>query len=219
MTKSILGNKMKKITMVLVTTALLTLSANAQCKPKWCDAKSLSKTEKIICSDSTLKASDALLSNIYKKLMSVGAKEVKANQKSWLRERNHLSTKSEILDSYMNRTSYIYSILKKYNSNEAKITSHEKIEKIYKAIVDNRPKVLANLIKFPTNIIISGKNTKFATKAKFLEQYPTIFTREYVAQIAKEKPSPDMFSNYQGIMLGDGVVWFTEDGDLKSLNK
>jgi len=44
-------------------------------------------------------------------------------------------------------------------------------------------------------------------------------SKKYQEHIAKEKPSPDMFSSYQGIMLGDGIIWFTEEGNLQSLNK
>jgi len=206
MTKIILGKKMKKITIVLVTTALFTLSANAECKPKWCDSKKLSVTEDTICSDSTLRASDALLNSIYKE---IGGKEFKESQKSWLKERNSLFSKVQIFESYMKRIDALY----------PELNPHKKIKRLYKAIVNNQPKVLANLIKFPKTIIINGKENKFESKAKFLEKYSTIFTKKYREHIAKEKPSPDMFSNYQGIMLGDGIIWFTEEGNLQSLNK
>ena len=218
---------MKKIAIVLVT-VLLTSSVNAECKPKWCSKKQLSSyTEGIICENPILWATDATLSNIYKELMSYKDKkghegnwykEVKDNQKSWLKERNKLNTKNPILESYMKRIDTLYGHLKEQINIEKQLP-YENIEKIYQSIVDNNPESLANLMKFPKNIVISGKYTKFATKAEFIKKYPTIFTKEYREEIAKEKPTPNMFSNYQGIMLGDGVVWFTEDGNLQSLNK
>ena len=37
--------------------------------------------------------------------------------------------------------------------------------------------------------------------------------------VAKVKANKkDMFSNYKGIMLGSGSIWFDEDGHLKALN-
>jgi uncharacterized protein len=218
---------MKRITIVLVT-VLLTISANAECKPKWCSVKQLSNyTEVTICANSTLWATDATLSSIYKELMGYKDKkghegnwykEVKDNQRTWLKERNKLNDKNPILDSYMKRIDTLYGHLKEQIKIEQRLP-FQNIEKIYQAIVDNKSENLANLIKFPKTIIISGKDTKFATKAEFIEKYPTIFTKEYREEIAKEKPTPDMFSNYQGIMLGDGIVWFTENGNLQSLNK
>jgi len=218
---------MKKIAIVLVT-VLLTISANAECKPKWCGGKQLSNyTEVTICKNPILWATDATLSSIYKELMGYKGKkghegnwykEIKTNQKKWLKDRNKLNDKNPILDSYMNRIDTLYGHLKEQIKIE-KLLPYQNIEKIYQSIVDNKPESLANLIKFPKTIIISGKNTKFTTKAEFIKKYPTIFTKEYREKIAKEKPTPNMFNNYQGIMLGDGVVWFTEEGNLKSLNK
>jgi len=218
---------MKKIVIVLVT-VLLTSSVNAECKPKWCTGKQLSHyTEGIICENPILWTTDATLSNIYKELMGYKDKkghegnwykELKTNQKKWLKERNKLNSKNPILESYMQRIDTLYGHLKEQIKIEKQLP-YQNIEKIYQAIVDNQPENLANLIQFPKNIMISGKNIKFKTKAEFIEKYPTIFTKEYRERIAKEKPTPDMFHNYQGIMLGDGIIWFTEEGHLQTLNK
>jgi len=220
MIKITLGKNMKRITILLATTVLLSCSANAECKPNWCDSKKLSETENIICADAMLRASDALLNSTYSALIiySNEKDKIKKNQKHWMRERNKLDGKNEILGSYMNRINTLYNKFKT-PIDTATTTPHQKIEKIYKAIVENKSKALADLMKFPTTITISGKENKFETKAKFLEKYSNIFTKAYRENIAKEKPSSDMFSNYQGIMLGDGIIWFTEDGNLQSLNK
>ena len=211
---------MKKITILLATTALLTVSANAECKPKWCDSKRLSTTESIICADSMLRASDALLGSTYSALMSYSDQknEIRKNQKHWMRERNKLSSKNQLLKSYMGRITTLYN---KFEAplEVATTTPHQKIEKIYRAIVDNKPEALADLITFPTSITISGKDTKFENKTKFVEKYSSIFTKKYRENVAKEKVTPNMFSNYQGIMLGDGIMWFTDEGDLQTLNK
>jgi uncharacterized protein len=222
MTKIILGKNMKKIIMLLATTALLTVSANAECKPKWCNSKKLSEIESTICADSMLRASDALLSSTYRALMSYSEQkeEIKKNQEHWLKERNKLSGKIEILTSYMDRITILYNKFKMPITGgevSPSITSH--IKKIYNAIVDNKPEALADLMKFPKTININGKDTKFATRAKFLEKYPSIFTKKLREHIATQKVTSNMLiSPVDGILLGDGTVYFTlNHGNLKSL--
>ena len=77
---------MKKIAIVFVT-VLLTISANAECKPKWCSGKQLSNyTEVTICEHPILWATDATLSSIYKEL--IGYKGQKGHQENWYRVDN-----------------------------------------------------------------------------------------------------------------------------------
>jgi len=115
-----MGNKkeyfMKKI-IIVVATMTFGLSAYANSMPKWCSSDRLSKTEHIICSDRFLREADILLSKTYKKLMSYRGKEghegmwyreVKDNQKDWLKERNRLSDRSKIMDSYMDNIKLLY---------------------------------------------------------------------------------------------------------------
>jgi len=92
-----------------------------------------------------------------------------------------------------------------------------KIRKIHNAVKNNRKYDLIRLISFPTKIYISGKLTTFNTKKDFLKQYDVLFTNKYRKRVSQEIPK-HMFHNSQGIMLGDGAMWFTEDGAIKSLN-
>ena len=129
---------MKKITILLATTAIFTISANAECKPNWCDSKRLSKIESTICGDSMLRASDVLLSSTYSALISYSEQkeEIKKNQEHWLKERNKLeNAKSLILTSYMDRINTLYN---KFEAplEVATTTPHEKIEKIPKILTE-----------------------------------------------------------------------------------
>ena len=172
----------------------------------------------IFCS--TLRASDALLSSIYSALMSYSEhkEEIKKNQEHWLKKRNKLFGKIEILASYLDRITVLYNKSKTPPpSFSATMTS--RMQKIYNAIVDNKPEALADLMKFPKTLNINGKDTKFTTKAKFLEKYSTIFTKKLREDIAKEKVNDDMLiDRFDGIALGGGTIYFSIDnGDLKSI--
>ena len=107
---------MKKI-IIVVSIMAFGISAYADSAPEWCSSNKLSKTEKIICSDTFLQEADILLSKIYKKLMSYSGKEghegmwyreIKDGQQQWLKERNKLSDKSKIMDSYMDNIKLMY---------------------------------------------------------------------------------------------------------------
>lgn len=93
-----------------------------------------------------------------------------------------------------------------------------KIQKIHQAIKNNQKFDLIQFISFPTKIYISGELTTFKTKKDFLKKYDEIFDEKYRTRISKAIPK-NMFHNSQGIMLGSGEIWFTLDGDIKSLNK
>ena len=86
-------------------------------------------------------------------------------------------------------------------------------------MVNDKAEDLANLIVFPTTVMINAKSTKFKDKKEFLKAYPKVFTKKYRETVAKAKANKkDMFTNYQGIMLGDGCIWFDESGHLNALN-
>ena len=104
---------------IIIVASVMTFGilAYADSTPKWCSSNKLSKAERIICSDRFLQEADVLLSKTYKKLMSYRGKEghegmwyreLKDNQEDWLKERNKLSDKSKIMDSYMDNIKLIY---------------------------------------------------------------------------------------------------------------
>lgn len=98
----------------------------ADCGPKWCESASLSKVEKLICGDKSLRAADVLMSGVYKELMSYRGKEghegmwgreVSSNQKDWIEERNKMTESSKLMDAYMSRTQELYRNLQQRRDN------------------------------------------------------------------------------------------------------
>jgi len=100
-------------------------------------------------------------------------------------------------------------------------TSYDRVEgnaqAFHDAVVAGNRTVAAKYVSFPATFLRSGKRVSMGNSAEFLEDYDQIFTAAFVAQIAKGIPH-HMFANAQGIMLGDGAVWFDAEGKAKHFN-
>ncbi len=71
---------------------------------------------------------------------------------------------------------------------------------------------IAGMISYPLNFIHEGKHTRIRNKATFLDRYDTIFN-DHVRNAILEQSAHCLFGNYQGEMIGQGEVWFSELGD------
>jgi hypothetical protein len=85
------------------------------------------------------------------------------------------------------------------------------------AVIQNKRATVAHMIAYPIDTQVSGKRTKIAGPAALLAHYDGIFTVKFRATIAGDIPRL-MFARDQGIMLGNGEVWFDGDGKVKALN-
>ncbi len=82
----------------------------------------------------------------------------------------------------------------------------------------NRNKV-ATMVSYPLLVIHGGRKTRIKTKAAFLSSYDTIFD-EHVRKAVAQQTSKCLFGNYQGAMIGNGEVWFSEqaNGTMKIIS-
>jgi hypothetical protein len=73
---------------------------------------------------------------------------------------------------------------------------------------DNR-EWLANNISWP--LVVSLKRVKgwIENKNEFLKYYDQIVTAKVKTAVRKQKPE-ELFKNYQGVMIGNGDIWFSE---------
>lgn len=85
------------------------------------------------------------------------------------------------------------------------------------AVIGNDRKTVADLINYPINVSVGGRVIRIRNRHELSLSYQEIFTPEYRAAIRQSVPRA-MFSNYQGIMLGDGEAWFGPDGKVKAIN-
>jgi hypothetical protein len=67
---------------------------------------------------------------------------------------------------------------------------------------------VAAMISYPLQVNGSRK-TRIKTQAQFLSQYETIIDA-HVRQALAKQSAKCLFGNYQGAMIGDGEVWFSE---------
>jgi len=71
---------------------------------------------------------------------------------------------------------------------------------------------IAGMISYPLNFIQAGKRIRVRDKQTFLARYDSIFN-EHVRTTILKQSARCLFGNYQGEMIGNGEVWFSEMGD------
>jgi len=84
------------------------------------------------------------------------------------------------------------------------------------AVQANDKKKIAAMISYPMNFIHDSKRARIRDKQTFLSRYDTVFN-EHIRDAILKQSAHCLFGNYQGEMIGNGEVWFSEmqDGSLK----
>jgi len=100
-------------------------------------------------------------------------------------------------------------------------TSDELVEKnvqgFYFAVLRGDKEEAAKFVSFPLSFALNKQSKTIYNRAAFLRYYDQIFTKAFQAKIAKGIPH-HMFANWQGIMIGNGEVWFDENGKARHFN-
>ncbi|WP_019910337.1 hypothetical protein [Paenibacillus sp. HW567] len=78
--------------------------------------------------------------------------------------------------------------------------------KLQKAVKDNKPAEVADLISYPMNLNKDNKTYVFYNKAEFIKKYDRIFTALVREKVLAQRVDK-LFVNYQGIMVEDGDLW------------
>ncbi|MBN4665683.1 hypothetical protein HUS70_08640 [Pandoraea nosoerga] len=87
-----------------------------------------------------------------------------------------------------------------------------------KGVLDDRRDVVAQSIRYPLHVSLRGKTIVLRNPKSLLARYNEIFTDGYVRTIGAAVPRL-MFARDQGVMLGDGAVWFDAAGRVIALNR
>lgn len=77
---------------------------------------------------------------------------------------------------------------------------------LQKAVEKNERDKVILMVAYPLYVRIKGRRTKLRNKAELLKNYNAVFNEKVKQAIAKS--SAPSFANYQGVMLGDGEIWF-----------
>lgn len=79
--------------------------------------------------------------------------------------------------------------------------------KIKSYVIENDKKSLAELLAYPISVYINGSKVSINNEEEFEQNYDDILNAEFKERVSKSY-TKYMFSNYMGIMLGDGDIWF-----------
>ena len=93
----------------------------------------------------------------------------------------------------------------------------KKVQKFRTAVLTGDKKTAASMINFPISCNVSGKSRNIANSAQFIKNFDRIVNPEYKKAMQEAVPH-NLFVNDQGVMLGNGQVWFESDGTVKTLN-
>jgi len=85
------------------------------------------------------------------------------------------------------------------------------LAKFQDALKINDHEAVALLVNYPLLITGAAGRTRVRSRAQLLASFDGIFTLTVRNAILKATPD-DVWGNYQGFMIGDGVIWF--DGIL-----
>lgn len=91
------------------------------------------------------------------------------------------------------------------------------VQKFKKAVVERKKKLVVTMLAFPLEVSIDGKDTTLKTADEFLANYDKIF-HDGVYEKIKQSVPHNMFVRHDGIMLGEGEVWFGSDGRVTAIN-
>ncbi|ANS74685.1 hypothetical protein AWM70_08865 [Paenibacillus yonginensis] len=81
--------------------------------------------------------------------------------------------------------------------------------KLQKAVKDNKPEQVAELISYPMNLNKNNKTFLIYSKKDFVNKYDRIFTSAVRANLLAQQVD-QLFVNYQGVRVGEGDLWIGE---------
>ena len=81
-------------------------------------------------------------------------------------------------------------------------------------VKDNKKQALAELVEYPINVTVNNSKVSIDDAKEFEQNYDKIFKADFKERISNCY-SKYLFSNYMGIMLGNGEVWFGNVDDKR----
>lgn len=83
--------------------------------------------------------------------------------------------------------------------------------KLQTAVGAGDKQTVAGMVDYPFQARIGGKAVKINDTKHFVADYDKIITAKVKGAVAKQT-YPTLFASWQGVMIGDGEVWFAETG-------
>lgn len=84
----------------------------------------------------------------------------------------------------------------------------EFFEKLKKAVAENKKNTIASMVDYPFQARINDKIVTIKDAAHFEADYDKVFTAKVKKAVAGQTYG-NLFANWQGVMIGDGEIWFS----------
>jgi hypothetical protein len=75
------------------------------------------------------------------------------------------------------------------------------------AVAAGQKNTVAAMIAYPITLVDHGKKISITGPAAFLQKYDLAMNPKVKTALAAQRPE-QLFSNYQGLMIGSGEIWF-----------
>ncbi|RDE09527.1 hypothetical protein DVH29_06825 [Pelagibacterium lacus] len=89
---------------------------------------------------------------------------------------------------------------------------HERPETFFtelqQAVTNDDADALAQMVAYPISVTIDGESVEIAGESEFVTDFDQIFTSD-VKDAVTSQSYETLFANWQGVMIGDGEVWFS----------
>lgn len=84
-------------------------------------------------------------------------------------------------------------------------------DRLKQAVASGDKPTVATMVDYPFQARIGGKAVKIRDASHFVADYDQIVTAKVKQALAKQDYA-NLFANWQGVMVGDGEIWFAEVG-------
>lgn len=81
-------------------------------------------------------------------------------------------------------------------------------EKLKKAVAEDDRQTVALMVDYPFQARIKGRAVKIRDRKHFSADYDEIITPKVKNAISRQSYAT-LFANWQGVMIGDGEIWFS----------
>ena len=95
--------------------------------------------------------------------------------------------------------------------------THKRMKLFWDSLKNGDKQEVASCISFPIQVSVKGKVQTLQNKQQLLATYSDVFHRDFVAAVSGCPPR-NLWNNYQGLMLGNGLIWFNSDGTVVCIN-
>jgi len=105
----------------------------------------------------------------------------------------------------------VFSIEGRSDGDMYALTSSDQafFERMRKAVLDDDTERVANALAYPFDARLEKGKIKLKT-AKDFKKHAKIILNERLKSILRKQSIKTLFKNWQGIMVGDGEIWFSE---------